>query len=166
MKTRRIIIGSLVFIMIAMLLVPPGAMAQEPGASEETDGFSKEELTQMLAPIALYPDSLVAEMLIASTYPLEIVEAERWLRQNKELKGDTLNAALQEKTWPIETLFHKIANDVIGQLMYLLAAGRGDVGGTQRNISDLLERTIGPSREGQHKGAFISGQLRGRQNVR
>ena len=99
MRTTRIIIGSFAWIMIAMLLVPPGTMAQDSGESEETDRFSKEELTQMLAPLALYPDSLIAEILMASTYPLEIVEAERWLRQNKELKGDALNTALQEKTW-------------------------------------------------------------------
>ena len=58
MRTTRIIIGSFACIMIAMLLVPPGIMAQDSGESEETDTFSKEELTQMLAPIALYPDSL------------------------------------------------------------------------------------------------------------
>ena len=94
--------------MIAMLLVPPGTMAQDSGESEQTDRFSKEELTQMLAPIALYPDSLIAEILMASTYPLELVEAERWLRQNKELKGDALNTALQEKTWDpsVKSLCH------------------------------------------------------------
>jgi hypothetical protein len=99
MRTLRIITGSFAWIMIAMLLVPPGTMAQDSGESEETDRFRKEELTQMLAPLALYPDSLIAEILMASTYPLEIVEAERWLRQNKELKGDALNTAMQEKTW-------------------------------------------------------------------
>jgi hypothetical protein len=108
MRTTRIIIGSLAWIMIAMLLVPPGTMAQDSGESEETDGFSKEELTQMLAPIALYPDSLIAEILMASTYPLEIVEAERWLHQHEELQGDALNTALQEKTWDpsVESLCH------------------------------------------------------------
>ena len=108
MRTTRIIIGSLAWIMIAMLLVPPGTMAQDAGESEQADRFSKEELTQMLAPIALYPDSLTAEILMASTYPLELVEAERWLRQNKELKGDALNTALQEKTWDpsVKSLCH------------------------------------------------------------
>jgi hypothetical protein len=108
MRTTRIIIESLVLIMITILLVPPGTMAQDSGESGETDRFSKEELTQMLAPIALYPDPLIAEILMASTYPLEIVEAERWLRQNKELKGDALNTALQEKTWDpsVKSLCH------------------------------------------------------------
>ncbi len=84
---------------IAMLIIPPGMNAQDSGQPEQTDRFREEELAQMAAPIALYPDSLIAQILMASTYPLEVVEAERWLRQNKDLKGDALNDALQEKTW-------------------------------------------------------------------
>ena len=73
--------------MIAMLLVPPGTMAQDAGESEQADRFSEAELAQMLAPIALYPDSLIAQILMASTYPLEVVEAERWMRHNKDLRA-------------------------------------------------------------------------------
>jgi hypothetical protein len=93
---------------IAMLVMPPGISAQDSGETEQADKFKKEELTQMLAPIALYPDSLVAQILIASTYPLEVVEAERWVRQNKNLKGDALDSALQEKTWDtsVKSLCH------------------------------------------------------------
>jgi len=108
MRTARIIIRGLAWIIIAMLVIPPGIPAQDSGEPEQTDRFKKEELTQMLAPIALYPDSLIAQILMASTYPLEVVEAERWLRQNKELKGDALDEALKEKTWDpsIKSLCH------------------------------------------------------------
>jgi hypothetical protein len=109
MKTARIIIRGLAWIIIAMLVIPPGIPAQEDsGEPEQTDRFKKEELTQMLAPIALYPDSLIAQILMASTYPLEVVEAERWLHQNKNLKGDELDNALQEKTWDpsVKSLCH------------------------------------------------------------
>jgi len=100
MKAATIIIWGLAWMIIAMLAIPPGLPAQEKaGEPEEAYMFKKEELTQMLAPIALYPDSLVAQILMASTYPLEIVEAERWMRQNKELKDDALNEALMEKDW-------------------------------------------------------------------
>ena len=61
--------------------------------------FSQEELDQLLAPIALYPDALLAQLLMASTYPLEVVEAARWVRAHPDLKGDPLQAALQEQSW-------------------------------------------------------------------
>jgi len=53
----------------------------------------------MVAPIALYPDSLLTQILMASTYPLEIVEAERFMRENPDLKGDALDQALLDKDW-------------------------------------------------------------------
>ncbi len=55
----------------------------------------------MLAPIALYPDSLLANILIAATFPLEVVSADRWVKQNKDLKGDQLNAALDKMKWDL-----------------------------------------------------------------
>jgi hypothetical protein len=61
--------------------------------------LSQQELDQLLAPIALYPDALVAQVLMASTYPLEVIEAARWVRAHPELKGDQLEAALQEQSW-------------------------------------------------------------------
>ncbi|MEW6002798.1 MAG: DUF3300 domain-containing protein [Nitrospirota bacterium] len=108
MRVATIIMRGLAWMIIAMLVIPPGIPAQDAGEPEEAYRFKKEELTQMLAPIALYPDSLIAQILMASTYPLEIVEAERWLRQNKELKGDALNEALKEKTWDpsVKSLCH------------------------------------------------------------
>ena len=61
--------------------------------------FKQEELDQLLAPIALYPDDLLTQILMASTYPLEVVQAERWAKQNKSLKGDALKAALEKQPW-------------------------------------------------------------------
>jgi hypothetical protein len=62
-------------------------------------GFSEGELDQILAPIALYPDALLSKVLIASTYPLEIVEAARWSRQNSHLEGENAVAAVADKDW-------------------------------------------------------------------
>jgi hypothetical protein len=53
----------------------------------------------LVAPIALYPDRLVAQILAASTYPAEIVEADRWLKQNATLKGDALTQAVDTQPW-------------------------------------------------------------------
>jgi hypothetical protein len=61
--------------------------------------FTQQELDQMLAPIALYPDSLLSQILMASTYPLEVVEAARWSKANPNLKGDQAVQAVAENTW-------------------------------------------------------------------
>jgi uncharacterized membrane protein YgcG len=68
-------------------------------AAPQGPAFKPEELEQLVAPIALYPDPLLAQVLMASTYPLEIVEAARWQKQNAELKGQALDDALQQQTW-------------------------------------------------------------------
>jgi len=81
-----------------MIAVPPWAIAQEAEAETSTT-FKQEELDQMLAPIALYPDSLLAQVMMASTYPLEVVQADRWTKQNKELKDDALAEALEKQDW-------------------------------------------------------------------
>ena len=54
-----------------------------------------------MPPIALYPDSLLAEVLVAATFPLEIVSADRWVKQNKGIKGDQMNAALDKMQWDL-----------------------------------------------------------------
>jgi hypothetical protein len=82
--------------MILLLAVPPGAFAQQ---SEAAPVFKQEELDQILAPIALYPDSLVAQILMASTFPLEAVQADRFAKQNANLKGDALTKALESQNW-------------------------------------------------------------------
>jgi hypothetical protein len=61
--------------------------------------FSQQELDQMLAPIALYPDSLLSQILMAATYPLEVVEAARWSSANPALKGDAAVQAVDSQNW-------------------------------------------------------------------
>jgi hypothetical protein len=58
-----------------------------------------EEIEALIAPIALYPDSVLAQVLMASTYPLEIVHAARWVKANPNLKGDAAVQAVQNQTW-------------------------------------------------------------------
>ncbi|MGD2030040.1 MAG: DUF3300 domain-containing protein [Desulfobacterales bacterium] len=108
MRPAKLIIQGLAWMIIAMLVIPPAIPAQDIDPVEQTERFGKEELDQMLAPIALYPDSLIAQILMASTYPLEVVQAERWVKENKNLTGDALDNALKEKSWDpsIKSLCH------------------------------------------------------------
>jgi hypothetical protein len=92
----------MVLFLCMSLAVPPGLMAQateEEPAQEEGPLFRPEEIDQLVAPIALYPDSLLAQVLAASTYPLEIVQAARFVEQNKSLKGEKLMQAAKDKDW-------------------------------------------------------------------
>lgn len=68
---------------------------QQAGAVQLTEA----QLAALVAPIALYPDPLVAQVLMASTYPVEVAEAYNWQKQNSQLKGDSLNQALQQQNW-------------------------------------------------------------------
>jgi uncharacterized protein DUF3300 len=77
-----------------LALMHLSAVAQNPSpppaASSSQQLLKSEELDALVSPIALYPDALLAEVLMASTYPLEVVQAERWVTENKNLKGDRL----------------------------------------------------------------------------
>jgi hypothetical protein len=93
-----------------LLAVPPLPRAQQPptgGAQQPVAGsqpadapaFKPEELEQIVAPIALYPDPLVAQVMMASTYPLEVIQAARFVKANPNLKDAALNEELKKYDW-------------------------------------------------------------------
>jgi hypothetical protein len=84
---------------IAQDATAPAAAAAPAPAAPAAPAFSQEQLDQMLAPIALYPDSLVMQIIMASTYPLEVVEADRWRGKNATLEGDALKTAVEAEGW-------------------------------------------------------------------
>ena len=66
---------------------------------------SSEQLQQLVAPIALYPDALIAQILAAATYPSEIAEAEKWMEQHKDLKSRKLGKEVDKQSWdPVSKL--------------------------------------------------------------
>jgi hypothetical protein len=77
----------------------PAKPTTAPAASADAPLLKPEELEQMLAAVALYPDSVLTQILMASTYPLEVVQAQRWADKNKNLKGDALTAELEKQSW-------------------------------------------------------------------
>ena len=91
---RRMLVLSLATLAVAAL----PARGQAP---TERQPFSPAELDQMLAPIALYDDALLSQVLMAASYPLEIVEAARWSQANPNLKGDAAVSAVADKTWDV-----------------------------------------------------------------
>jgi hypothetical protein len=96
------IIASLV---AAILVAGPIASAQEPAAPAAQQAapakktFSQQDLDQIMAPIALHPDALLAQILMASTYPLEVVQAARWASANPKVTGTALEDAMAKQPW-------------------------------------------------------------------
>src|SRR5882724_12188115 len=94
-------------LMCSLLLVPgrPSsvALAQEPqqatAAEDQGPKIPNDQLDSLVAPIALYPDPLLAQVLAAATYPLEIVQLQQWLTKNKDLKDKALADAVQKQPW-------------------------------------------------------------------
>jgi len=86
---------------VGLMLVPLAAQdAQDASAqSAQQQILAPEQLESMVAPIALYPDSLLSQVLVASTYPLELVEAGQWLEQNSSLTGTALIDAAKQQNW-------------------------------------------------------------------
>lgn len=101
MKRLHILLQAL--LLLAALV--PRAWAQ---VQPEPNPYSKEQLAQLLAPVALYPDPLLSQILMASTYPAEVTEADRWMRQNPGLTGAALDDALQGMSWDasVKSLCH------------------------------------------------------------
>jgi len=94
MKDPRFVKMMFGWLVILLLALPVQVAAGESG-----DDYSREQLTQMLAPVALYPDALLSQVLMAATYPLEVVEADRWRKKNPLLTGNNLEEALREQDW-------------------------------------------------------------------
>jgi hypothetical protein len=89
----------LLWSLVLLLAAPPGGIRAQSLDSGGQTFFRQEELDQMLAPIALYPDELLVQVLMAATYPLEVVQAYRWVQANSNLNGDPLAVALEQRNW-------------------------------------------------------------------
>src|SRR6476660_85815 len=89
-----------IILALALVQIASGiAWPQDAGQEQQQPLLGAAQLDQLVAPIALYPDPLLAEVLMASTYPLEVVEADRWLQAHKNLKGAKLKAEAAKRNW-------------------------------------------------------------------
>ena len=102
LKEMRLILLTIAAAVLGFLvLLPFDVMAQTPNPPPATsqESLKPQELEALVAPIALYPDTLLAGVLMASTYPLEVVQADRWLAANKNLREDQFKAAVDKQPW-------------------------------------------------------------------
>jgi hypothetical protein len=128
---------------LGLIIVGLGFVGAAPTYAQSSQTLKPEELDQLVAPIALYPDTLLSQVLIASTYPLEVVEAERWAKQNKNLKGDALKKAVDQKKWDDSVKALAATPDVLGMMSEQLdwTQKLGDaVLAQQPDVMDAIQR--------------------------
>jgi hypothetical protein len=147
MERRTLMTG---FAALLAMTAARGALAQAAGPP-----FKPEQLDQMLAPIALYSDALLSQVLMAATYPLEVVEAARWIKANPSLKGEAAVKGAEEKTWDVSvkslTAFPQILTQMSDQLEWMQKLGDAFLG-QQKDVADSIQRL--------RKMAHDSGALR------
>jgi hypothetical protein len=112
-------------------------------AQDSKKPFTAEQLDQLLAPVALYPDALLAQTLMASTYPLEVVEAARWSQANPNLKGDAAVAAVKDKSWDVSVkslvAFPQVLSMMNGNLEWTQKVGDAMIG-QQKEVAESIQR--------------------------
>jgi hypothetical protein len=128
-----------------LLFFLPGSMAlaQTPVPPPPDQTFTPSQLNDLVAPIALYPDPLLSQILVAATYPLEVVEAYQWLQRNPGLTGPALTQAAQQQNWDASIQALVVFPDVLKRL-------NDDVGWTtnlgnaflaqQQDVMDAVQR--------------------------
>src|SRR5438034_818097 len=98
----------------------PGRAQQQAGPPEEAAKIPNDQLDSLVAPIALYPDPLLAQVLAASTYPLEIIQLQQFLNKHKDLKDQALVDAVMKQDWdptvqalaPLPDVVKRLADDI------------------------------------------------------
>ena len=147
------------------------ARAQEPASSVQPNSASQTlssgELSALVAPIALYPDPLLANVIMASTYPLEVVVADRFMKANKNLKGDSLKRAVEKKGWDKSVAELTATPDVLAMMSEKIEWTRklGDAVVAQQNdVMDAVQ-SLRARAEGQNKLTTTKEQKVYRQRV-
>jgi hypothetical protein len=115
--------------------------------------YKAEEIEAMVAPIALYPDSLLSQVLMASTYPLEVAQAARWLKANPTLKGDAALKAVQKEPWDVSVkslvAFPQVLEPMNDKLDWTQKLGDAFLA-QQKDVFDGIQRLRQRARQSGH----------------
>ena len=109
---------SLIALVVAVLICCSLVFAQQgpPPVPAPGQALSPDQLDDLVAPIALYPDELLSQLLVASTYPLEVVQAYQFLQKNPGLTGSDLTQAVQQQSWDPSVQALVVFPDVLKRL--------------------------------------------------
>src|SRR3974390_2380957 len=136
------------------VLAPPLATAQEAAAAK----IPPDQLDSLVAPIALYPDPLLAQTLAASTYPLEIIQLQRWLKKNPHLKDQALVDTVMKQAWDPSVQAMAGQPDLVKRLAYDIqwTADLGNAFLAQE--SDVMDAVQRMRKKAQDKGNLKSNE--------
>jgi len=159
---------ALAILCVELLLAPnpyvfaeqqPPPIQQMPGSATQgqpQQTLTADQLDSLVAPIALYPDPILSQVLVASTYPLEIVEAARWLSQNSSLQGKALVDAAAKQTWDASVQALVVLPDLLKRLNQDIT-WTADLGNTflaqQQGVMEAVQRM---RQKAQSNGALQS----------
>jgi len=131
---------------------PTGQSNEQPPTAPVQ--LSTQELQQLVAPIALYPDALVAQILAASTYPTEIVEADRWIQNHPNVKGEELAKVVDKQSWDPSvkalTQFPSVLENMDKNLSWTSSLGDA-YANQQQNVTDAVQTL----RQQAHKNGHL-----------
>ncbi len=140
MKTIRSLV---LWWLAASVLLVSAVRAQDSAAPAAPQPFSAQELDSLLAPIALYPDSLLSQVLMAATYPLEVVRAARWSKANPKLSGDEAVKKVANEPWDVSVMslvaFPNVLEMMSEKLDWTQKVGDAFLG-QQGDVMDAIQR--------------------------
>src|ERR1700756_2551366 len=151
LRSRKLFHGAILVIGLALLLFVSNAFAQQAQSQEmttttndqETTTLPPQELDSLVAPIALYPDPLLAQTLAASTYPLEVIQLQQWMNNNKNLQGKALADAVAKQPWDpsIQSLveFPDVVQRMAGNVQWTTDLGNAFLA-QQSDVMDAVQR--------------------------
>jgi hypothetical protein len=142
---------SLVALTVALsVAMTTGIAHAQNDAAPPTQPFKPEEIEALVAPIALYPDSVLSQVLMASTYPLEIVHAARWVKSNPKVKGDAAVKAVENQPWDVSVksmvAFPQILEPMNDKLDWTQKLGDAFLA-QQKDVLDAVQRLRARAKE-------------------
>jgi len=154
-RSRKLFHGVIAVIGLALIFssplfaqtsAPPPAQSQEMTTTtndQQTTTLAPQELDSLVAPIALYPDPLLAQTLAASTYPLEVIQLQQWMNNNKNLQGKTLADAVAKQPWDpsVQSLveFPDVVQRMAGNIQWTTDLGNAFLA-QQTDVMDAVQR--------------------------
>ena len=153
-RSRTLCHAAIVIIGLALLSFVNNAFAQQAQSQQmttttndqETTTLPPDQLDSLVAPIALYSDSLLAQTLAASTYPLEVVQLQQWMDKNKNLQGQALAVAAAKQPWDpsVQSLvmFPEVAQRMASNIQWMTDLGNAFLA-QQSDVMDAVQRMRG-----------------------